>query len=68
MHKFRLQFLQPGFDLLALRQVAHEAGEETGLARLHLPDRKLHGEGRAVLSLADDDAADADDPPFAGAQ
>ena len=35
--------------------------------RSHLADRELHREGRAVLALAHDDAADADDPPLAGA-
>ena len=56
-----LQFLQPRLGLLPLGEVADEAGEEALLARPHLADRELHGEGRAVLALADDHAVDADD-------
>ena len=63
-----LQFLQPCFGLLPFGEVADEAGEEALIAHVHLADRKLHGKGRAVLALADDDAADADDAPLAGAQ
>ena len=62
-----LQLLQARLGLLALGQVADEAGEEAPVARAHLADGQLHGKGRAVLALADDDAADADDPPLAGA-
>ena len=36
------------------------------VAGFHLADGKLHRKGRAVLALADDDAADADDAPLAG--
>ena len=43
-------------------------GEEALVARAHLADRELHRKGRAVLALADHHAADADDPPLAGAQ
>ena len=67
MHQLRLQLLQARFGLLPLGQVADEAGEEAPVARAHLADRKLHRKGRAVLALADDDAADADDAPLAGA-
>ena len=34
----------------------------------HLADGQLHWKGRAVLALADDEPADADDPPLAGAK
>ncbi len=34
---------------------------------VHLADGELHGKRRAVPALADDDAADADDAPLAGA-
>ena len=68
MHELGLQFLQPRFGLLPLGQVADEAGEEAPVAGAHLADRQLHREGRAVLALADDHAADADDAPLAGAQ
>src|SRR5947209_7375918 len=52
--------------LLPFRQIADEAGEETLIARAHLADRELHRERRAILALADDDAADADDTALAG--
>ena len=68
MHELGLQLLQPRFGLLPLGQIANEAGEEALVAGLHLADGKLHREGRAVLALADDDAADADDAALAGAQ
>ena len=67
MHQLGLQFLQARFGLLPLGQVADEAGEETLVAGFHLADRELHRKGRAVLALADHDAADADDAPLAGA-
>jgi hypothetical protein len=51
-----------------LGEIADEAGEKTAVGGLHLADRKLHRECRAVLALADHDAADADDAPLAGAQ
>ena len=54
--------------LLPLGQVADEAGEVVPLAGAHLADRQLHREGRAVLALADHDAADADDAPLAGGE
>ena len=68
MDQLGLQLLQPRLGLLPLGQVADEAGEEALVARAHLADRKLHREGRAVLALADHDAADADDAPLAGRQ
>ena len=68
MDELGLQLLQPRLGLLPFGQVADEAGEETPVAGFHLADRKLHREGRAVLALADHDAADADDPPLAGPQ
>ena len=64
--QLRLQFLQPRLGLLAFGQVADEAGEEALVARAHLADGELHRKGRAVLALADDDAADADDAALAG--
>jgi hypothetical protein len=67
VHQFRLQVLQPPLGALALGEIADEAGEQPPLAPAdHLADRELHGEGGAVAPLADDDAADADDPPLAG--
>ena len=68
MDQFGLQLLQARLGLLALGQVADEAGEKALLAGSHLADRQLHRKGRAVLALADHDAADADDAPLAGAQ
>ena len=59
---------KPRFGHLPLGQVADEAGEETPVARFHFADRKLHRKGRAVLALADDHAADADDAALAGGQ
>jgi hypothetical protein len=68
VHQLRLQFLQPRLGLLALAQVADEAGEEALAARVHLPDRQLHGERGAVLALSHHHPADADDAPLAGLQ
>ncbi len=68
MHELGLQLLQARLGLLPLGQIADESREEALAARAHLTDRKLHRERRAVLALADDDAADADDPPLAGPQ
>src|SRR5512143_3701978 len=65
MHKFGLQFLQTRFGLLALGQIADEAGEETSVTGFHLADSQLHWKSRAILALADHDAADANDPAFA---
>src|ERR1035438_9847830 len=65
MDQLGLEFLQARFGLLALGQIADKAGEKSAVARFHLADRKLHREGRAVLALADHDAADADDATFA---
>ena len=68
MDKLGLQFLQPGFRLLAFGQVADEAGEKTPVARSHFADCKLHRKSRSVLALADNDPPDPDDPSLAGAQ
>ena len=68
MNQLGLQLLQPCFGLLALRDVADEAGEKALITRAHLPDRELHGEGRAVLTLADHEPADADDATLSGLQ
>ena len=68
MDQLGLQFLQPRLGLLSFGQVADEAGEEALIAHVHFADGKLHRKRRAVLALADDDAADADDAPLAGAQ
>ena len=65
MHELGLQFLQARFGLLPFGQVADEAGEKSPVARFHFADRKLHRKGRAVLALADHDAADADDAALA---
>ena len=65
MHQLGLQFLQARFGLLPLGQVADKAGEEASVTRFHFADRKLDREGRAVLALADDHAANADDAAFA---
>src|SRR5215831_10414343 len=62
----RLQLLQPAFGELLVGEVADEAGEMVPLGRAQLADREMYGKGRAVLALADDDAADADDAPLAG--
>jgi hypothetical protein len=64
--QFALQVLQPAFGLLPFAEVADEAGEVALVPRPHLADRELHGKGRAVLALADHDAADPDDPSLPG--
>ncbi len=66
--ELRLQLLQARLGLLALGQVADEAGEIAALAGAHLANGQLHGERRAVLALADHDAPDADDAPLAGGE
>ena len=66
MNEFGLQFLQPGLGLLTFGEIADEAGEEALLGDFGFADRKLEWKRRAVLALADDDPADADDPPLAG--
>jgi hypothetical protein len=64
--EFRLQLVEPGLGLLALGQVANEAGEDAALADARFADRKLHREGAAVAAQAGDDPPDADDPPLSG--
>ena len=64
--KLRLQLFELVLGRLALGQVADEAGKEAAVAGQHLSDLKLHGEGRAVLALAGDDAIDADDAFLSG--
>src|SRR6476660_6018155 len=65
MHKLGLQFLQTRFGLLPFSQIADKAGEETSVTGFHLADGQLHRKSRAVPSLADHDAADADDAALA---
>ena len=62
-----MQFLQSGLGMLAFGQVTDEPGEEAPFGHRHFADRELHRKSRAVLALADDDPADADNSPFAGA-
>ena len=66
--EFGLQFLQPRFGFLAFGQVADKAGEEALLAHMHFADGEFHRKRRAVAALPDDNTADADDAPLAGAQ
>ncbi len=69
MDEFGLQFLQPRFGLLALGEVANEAGEKTLLAAPASRRPRVPSEtSMPSLPLADHDAADADDPPLPGAQ
>ena len=49
------------FELFALGEVANQAGEEPLAAEVDFAHRKVNGKHRAVLALADDFAADADD-------
>ena len=67
MNQLALQFLQSGLGMLAFGQVADEAGEEAPFGHRNFADGELHRKGRAVLTLADDDPTDADDPALAGA-
>ena len=53
------------FRLLALGDVADDAGEYPFLAQYRLADRKVHGELGAVLAKADNLAAGPDDPGIA---
>src|SRR5215472_15809849 len=68
MNELGLQLLQPRLRLLTLRYVADKASEKVAVARSHFPHRQLHREGRAVLALADHDAADSDDSPLSRPQ
>src|SRR5665213_1704601 len=69
VHELGLQILQPRLGILPLGQVANESREEPpGAARRNLADRQFHRKGRAVLALADHDAADANDASLAGGQ
>ena len=54
--------------LLALGEVADEAGEIDAVAAAHFAHGELHGEGRAVLAPADHDAVDAETPAAPEAQ
>ena len=67
MDQLGLQLLQPA-SRSACRSVRSRMKpvKKRSPAGAHLADRQLHREGRAVLALADDDAADADDAPLAG--
>ena len=64
LHLLRLAQLLLHLD--PRREVADEAGEDGGPAELHLADRELHREDRAVLALRLHLAADADDALLAG--
>src|SRR6185437_4174494 len=66
MDELRLQLLQSGFRFLSLGQIADKTGKKTIVSGFHLADRELHRKSGSVFPLADDDAADADDPAFAG--
>ncbi len=68
VQQFALQVLKPLFRMLVLGQVADEPGEQAAAGQIDLADRQIHGEGRAIRPLADDDAADADDPLLAGGE
>ena len=64
LHLLRLAKLV--FDLLAAGEVADEAGEDPLSVRARFADRQFHRENCAVLGLAFDQPAVADDPRFAG--
>ena len=60
--------MEPPLTFLTVGQVTDEANELRLSCLSDLAHGKLHREGAAVLSLADDDAAHANDPPLAGRQ
>ena len=66
MRQHRLQVVNAQLRLLALGQVADEAGEHPVVADPRLADRKLDRERGAVAMPRGQHAADADDPPLAG--
>lgn len=68
VREFRLQLLQPLARELALRDVAHETGEQPTAALRNLPNRQFHGERAAVPAPASDHAANADDATLAGGE
>ena len=62
----RFLFRQPLLEQDAVAQVVKDAREAAfAVVGLHLPDRQMHGKGRAVLAAGGDFAADADDLLFA---
>jgi hypothetical protein len=58
---FRLQLLQPVLGKLLVGQVADETCEVMAVSGAQFAHREMHREGRSVLALAHDDAANADD-------
>src|SRR5262245_20665120 len=68
MQQLRLDLVQQLLALVMLSQIANEADELPVSFEHYLADRKLHGEGAAILALADNDAAHADHAPFSGGE
>ena len=66
LHLLRLR--QLFFGALALAEVMNDADEDRAALLLRLADRQVDRECRAVLALADDLAADADDLGLMGMQ
>ena len=67
MHQLSLQLLQPCLGLPSRGEIADEAGEEPLMASLRFSDGQFHREGRAVLALPDDDAANSYNSPLSRA-
>src|SRR3974390_239273 len=65
MDELGLQLLQTRFGLLPLSEIANKAREKSPFPRLHFANGELHGKGRTILALSDDDAADPDDASLA---
>src|SRR5689334_5385944 len=65
MDELRLKLLQSGFGLLPLGQIPDKPSKKTIVSGLHLTHRELHRKSGSILALADDHAADPDDPAFA---
>ena len=66
MQQLELQFMQPVLGHLPFGKIADETGEMPLAADHRLAHRQFDRKGAAILALADDDAADADDAPLPG--
>src|SRR6185436_15228623 len=66
VEEFALEFLDAALFGLNLGQITDKADKHFRAVDLRFADRQFQREGRAVLLLASDDAANADDALFAG--
>jgi hypothetical protein len=65
VNELGLQLLEAGLGLLMFGEIADESGEIGYPTGLHFANRKMHRERGAVLALARDNSANADNVPLA---